>query len=198
MNEGKSYVPPVGLGEVMRAGGVGRVIASNDPGFAVGEHAYGITGVQDYSIAKAGAWTKVDPRLAPLPRYLGALGMPGMTAYFGLLDICQPKADETVVVSGAAGAVVAGRTSDVLALGAARFWRAGAETGVGAMTRTSGSGVGSGSCASAAPAASAARLTDPSAASHPAYPGTRLYMLPDHFGSKSPQQSCYSNEVGGF
>src|SRR6516225_11553891 len=105
MNEGRSYVPPVKLGEVMRAGGIGRVIASNDPSLAVGDHVVGITGVQDYAVAKANTMTRVDPRLAPLPRYLGALGMPGMTAYFGLLDICDPKPGETVVVSGAAGAV---------------------------------------------------------------------------------------------
>jgi NADPH-dependent curcumin reductase CurA len=105
MNEGRSYVPPVGLGEVMRAGGVGRVIASNDQSLAVGDYVVGMTGVQDYAVAKANTMTRVDPRLAPLPRYLGALGMPGMTAYFGLLDICDPKPDETVVVSGAAGAV---------------------------------------------------------------------------------------------
>jgi NADPH-dependent curcumin reductase CurA len=105
MNEGKSYVPPVGLGEVMRAGGVGRVVVSNDPNLAEGDTVVGMTGVQDYAVAKASQMTKVDPRLAPLPRYLGALGMPGMTAYFGLLDICHPKEGETVVVSGAAGAV---------------------------------------------------------------------------------------------
>ena len=105
MNDAKSYVPPVGLGEVMRAGGIGRVVASNDPSLAAGDTVTGMTGVQDYAIAKAKEMTKVDPRLAPLPRYLGALGMPGMTAYFGLLDICDPKEGETVVVSGAAGAV---------------------------------------------------------------------------------------------
>src|SRR5215510_14057434 len=105
MNEGRSYVPPVGLGEVMRAGGVGRVVESNDPSLSIGDHVSGITGVQDYATVKAGGMRLVDPRLAPLPRYLGALGMPGMTAYFGLLDICDPKPDETVVVSGAAGAV---------------------------------------------------------------------------------------------
>jgi len=105
MNEGKSYIPPVGLGEVMRALGIGSVIASNDPSLAVGDTVAGLTGVQDYVVAKAKEMTKVDPRLAPLPRFLGALGMPGMTAYFGLLDIGQPKGGETVVVSGAAGAV---------------------------------------------------------------------------------------------
>ena len=105
MNEGRSYVPPVGIGEVMRAGALGRVIASNDPGVAVGDHVVGVLGVQEYAVAKGKSLTKVDPRLVPLPVYLGTLGMPGMTAYFGLLDVGRPKAGETVVVSGAAGAV---------------------------------------------------------------------------------------------
>jgi len=105
MNEGKSYIPPVGIGEVMRAGAVGRVIASNDPAVAVGEHVLGILGVQEYAVAKAKGLTKVDPKLVPLPVYLGTLGMPGMTAYFGLLEVGKPKAGDTVVVSGAAGAV---------------------------------------------------------------------------------------------
>jgi NADPH-dependent curcumin reductase len=105
MNEGKSYVPPVGIGEVMRAGAVGRVITSRDPNIAVGDHVVGVLGVQEYAVAKAKGLTKVDPKLVPLPVYLGTLGMPGMTAYFGLLEIGQPKAGETVVVSGAAGAV---------------------------------------------------------------------------------------------
>ncbi len=105
MNEGKSYIPPVGIGEVMRAGAVGRVITSRDPGIAVGDHVVGVLGVQEYAVARAKGLTKVDPRLVPLPVYLGTLGMPGMTAYFGLLDVGQPKSGETVVVSGAAGAV---------------------------------------------------------------------------------------------
>jgi NADPH-dependent curcumin reductase CurA len=105
MNEGKSYVPPVGIGEVMRAGAMGRVITSRDPNVSVGDHVVGVLGVQEYAVAKAKGLTKVDPKLVPLPVYLGTLGMPGMTAYFGLLEIGQPKAGETVVVSGAAGAV---------------------------------------------------------------------------------------------
>ncbi len=105
MNEGKSYVPPVGIGEVMRAGALGRVITSRDPNVAVGDHVVGVLGVQEYAVAKGKGLTKVDPKLVPLPVYLGTLGMPGMTAYFGLLEIGQPKAGETVVVSGAAGAV---------------------------------------------------------------------------------------------
>ncbi|MFL6623991.1 MAG: NADP-dependent oxidoreductase [Sulfurifustis sp.] len=105
MNEGRSYVPPVALGEVMRAGGIGRVIASNDAKVAVGDTVRATTGVQDYALVKADDVVKVDPRIAPLPRFLGVLGMPGMTAYFGLLDVGQPKPGETIVVSAAAGAV---------------------------------------------------------------------------------------------
>jgi NADPH-dependent curcumin reductase len=105
MNAGKSYIAPVGMGDVMRAGGIGRVVASNDSSLAAGDTVVGMTGVQDYAIAKAKDLIKVDPRLAPLPRFLGALGMPGLTAYFGLLDIGKPKEGETLVVSAAAGAV---------------------------------------------------------------------------------------------
>ena len=105
MNDVRSYVPPVGLGDVMRAGGIGQVIASNDPSLAVGDTVNGGTGIQEYAVMNAKWLTKVDPTFAPLPRYLGALGMPGLTAYFGLLSVCEPKEGETVVVSGAAGAV---------------------------------------------------------------------------------------------
>jgi NADPH-dependent curcumin reductase CurA len=109
MNEGKSYIRPVAIGEVMRAGGIGQVIASKSPAFAVGDVVSGSVGVQQYWVGKpddkAAAFYKIDPRVAPLPAYLNTLGMPGMTAYFGLLEVGQPKAGETVVVSGAAGAV---------------------------------------------------------------------------------------------
>ena len=109
MNEGKSYIRPVALGEVMRAGGIGKVIASRSPKFAVGDYVSGAIGVQLYwngaADDQAAGLYKVDPAAAPLPKYLNALGMPGMTAYFGLLDVGQPKPGETVVVSGAAGAV---------------------------------------------------------------------------------------------
>jgi NADPH-dependent curcumin reductase CurA len=115
MNEGKSYIPPVGLGEVMRALGVGKVIASNNPGFAVGDYVNGALGVQDYFLGEPRGFYKVDPKLAPLPRYLSALGMTGMTAYFALLDVGAPKAGDTVVLSGAAGAVgsVAGQIAKI-------------------------------------------------------------------------------------
>ena len=105
MNEGKSYIPPVAIGEVMRAGAAGEVVASNHPRFAVGDSVVGVLGVQDYAISNGKGLTKVDPKLAPLPVYLGTLGMPGMTAYFGILEVGELKSDDTVVVSGAAGAV---------------------------------------------------------------------------------------------
>jgi NADPH-dependent curcumin reductase len=110
MNEGKSYIPPVGLGEVMRAGGVGRVIASRDARFAVGDVVSGGLGVQTHCLVtpanmKHIALAKIDLTMGSISQWLNALGMPGMTAYFGLLDVGLPKAGETVVVSGAAGAV---------------------------------------------------------------------------------------------
>lgn len=105
MNEGKSYIPPVQIGEVMRAGGVGKVVESHHPRFKAGDYVSGMLGVQEYATVDGKGLTKVDPSLAPLPVFLGALGMPGMTAYFGLLDIGKPQPGETVVVSGAAGAV---------------------------------------------------------------------------------------------
>jgi NADPH-dependent curcumin reductase CurA len=105
MNEGKSYIAPVKIGDVMRAGGVGKVIASKAEGFAAGDAVYGSTGIQAFATLKAKELTKIDAKLAPLPVYLNVLGMPGMTAYFGLLDVGEAKAGDTVVVSGAAGAV---------------------------------------------------------------------------------------------
>jgi NADPH-dependent curcumin reductase CurA len=110
MNEGKSYIPPVGIGEVMRAGGVGKVVASRNPAFAVGDTVSGSLGVQAYAAfgaadLKRAGLHKIDPRLGTVTQWLNVLGMPGMTAYFGLKDVGQPQAGETLVVSGAAGAV---------------------------------------------------------------------------------------------
>jgi len=105
MNEGKSYIAPVQIGEVMRAGGLGEVVESRHAAFKAGDLVYGTLGVQEYATLDGKALTKLDQRIAPLPVYLGALGMPGMTAYFGLLDIGKPQPGQTVVVSGAAGAV---------------------------------------------------------------------------------------------
>jgi NADPH-dependent curcumin reductase CurA len=105
MNDARSYIPPVGIGEVMRAFAVGEVLASKDADVPVGSHVGGLLGVQEYAVAHGKGVFPVDPSLAPLPVYLGTLGMPGVTAYFGLLDIGRPEEGETVVVSGAAGAV---------------------------------------------------------------------------------------------
>ena len=118
MNEGRSYIAPVGIGEVMRAGGAGKVIASQNPDFSVGDHVTGVLGAQEYALLGAQAakgLTKVDPKLVPLPVYVGALGITGLTAYFGLLDVGQAKAGDTVVVSGAAGAtgLVAGQIAKI-------------------------------------------------------------------------------------
>jgi NADPH-dependent curcumin reductase CurA len=110
MNEGKSYIPPVGLGDVMRAGGIGHVIASSHPAFAVGDTVSAGTGVQDYASfasdqVKRSGLAKIDLRLGTHAQWLNVLGMPGMTAYFGLMDVGEPKVGDVVVVSGAAGAV---------------------------------------------------------------------------------------------
>ncbi|HLM89611.1 MAG TPA: NADP-dependent oxidoreductase [Streptosporangiaceae bacterium] len=115
MSPRPSYMPPVEIGAVMRAGGIGRVIASEHPGFAVGEHVYGTFGVQEYATSDGRGVIKVDTSLAEPPVYLGALGMTGLTAYFALLDTGQAKEGDTVVVSGAAGAVgsVAGQIAKI-------------------------------------------------------------------------------------
>jgi NADPH-dependent curcumin reductase CurA len=104
MNEGKSYIEPVKIGDVMRAFGAGRVIASQNPGFAAGDHVTGVFGIQEYAFSDGKGLNKADTRLLPLPVYLSALGITGLTAYFGLLEVGQAKAGDTVVVSGAAGA----------------------------------------------------------------------------------------------
>jgi len=104
MNEGRSYIEPVKIGDVMRAGAVGRVVASQNPSFTTGEYVFGVLGVQEYAVSDGRGLTKIDPNIAPLPVYLGALGITGLTAYFGLLEIGKPLAGDTVVVSGAAGA----------------------------------------------------------------------------------------------
>jgi NADPH-dependent curcumin reductase CurA len=105
MNAGRSYVPPVGIGEVMRAAGIGRVIDSRHPDFKVGEHVYGVFGVQRYAVSDGKGVTRVDTTLAPAPVHLGVLGISGLTAYFGLLDVGRPEPGQTVLVSGAAGSV---------------------------------------------------------------------------------------------
>ena len=105
VSDRKSYVPPVKIGEVMRALALGRVVTSKNRKFEPGDCVSGMLGAQEYTISDGNGLMKVDPHLAPLPKHLSVLGMPGMTAYFGLLETGQPKAGETVVVSAAAGAV---------------------------------------------------------------------------------------------
>jgi NADPH-dependent curcumin reductase CurA len=106
LNDVRSYIPPVQIGEVMRAGSVVEVTTSNHPKYAVGDHVVGTFGVQTHVVSDGRGALKVDPAAAPLATYLGALGMPGMTAYFGLLDVAALRGEgETVLVSGAAGAV---------------------------------------------------------------------------------------------
>ena len=105
MSDRKSYVPPFALNEVITGGFIGEVIESRAAGLQPGDIVTGMLGWQLYSLAKENEVRKIDPKLAPVTTALGVLGMPGLTAYFGLLDIGQPKQDETVLVSGAAGAV---------------------------------------------------------------------------------------------
>ena len=106
MNEGKSYIEPMAIGSVMRAGSVGEVVAvKNNPKFKVGDYVSGFGGVQQYAVSDGNDLYTVDPKLAPLPTYISTLGMPGMTAYFGILEVGKIKEGDVVVVSGAAGAV---------------------------------------------------------------------------------------------
>lgn len=105
LDDRKSYIPPVAIDDVMRAGSIGEVIESNNGKFEVGDFVTGWGGVQQYSVSDGDMYYKVDPNLAPLPTYIGTLGMPGMTAYFGILEVGAIKEGDRVLVSGAAGAV---------------------------------------------------------------------------------------------
>lgn len=105
MSDAESYARPVAIGEVMTGGAVASVLESMDPKLRAGDTVVGMLGWQEYAVARGSELRKIDPRLAPISTALGVLGMPGLTAYFGLLDIGEPQRGETVVVSGAAGAV---------------------------------------------------------------------------------------------
>jgi len=105
MEETKSYAPAQKLGETMIGGTVGVVEASNHPGFAAGDTVVGQLGWQEYGLSDGTLLMKVDTRAVPMSAYLGAVGMPGVTAWYGLKRICRPKAGETVLVSAASGAV---------------------------------------------------------------------------------------------
>jgi NADPH-dependent curcumin reductase CurA len=105
LNDVRSYIPPVGIGDVMRALGAGEVVASQHPDFAVGDVVSGSFGVCEYALSDTDGVTRLDLDVAPMSTWLGALGMPGMTAYFGLVDVGRVRAGDTVLVSAAAGAV---------------------------------------------------------------------------------------------
>ncbi|MBW9213888.1 NADP-dependent oxidoreductase [Mumia sp. zg.B53] len=116
LNDVRSYIPPVGLGEVMRAGATGTVVASKHPDFEVGDAVMGMFGVTEYALSDGRGVTTIDLSVAGAPTWLGALGLPGMTAYFGLTDVGRLQPGETVLVSGAAGAVgsVAGQIAKAM------------------------------------------------------------------------------------
>ena len=108
MNEGKSYAQPQPLGQVMQGGTVGEVVESRNPKYAVRDKVQGMGGWQEYSVVDAdqpGALRKLDTTHVPLSHYLGAVGMPGVTAWYGLVKLIEPKAGSTIVVSAASGAV---------------------------------------------------------------------------------------------
>lgn len=105
MNDAKSYAEPVGIGDVMVGESVGRVIQSNNDRFPEGTYVAGMFGWQEYAVSDGQMVRRLNPATAPISTALHVLGMPGMTAYFGLFDVCQPREGETVVVSAAAGAV---------------------------------------------------------------------------------------------
>ena len=106
MEDRPSYMPPVGMGEVMRAGSIGEVVESNNPALAVGDMVQGMGGWQEYFVANPGSPFGAQKLPAGIPPtwFLGVLGTTGLTAYFGLLDLGEPKPGQTVLVSGAAGA----------------------------------------------------------------------------------------------
>jgi NADPH:quinone reductase len=105
MNDAKSYAEPFQIGKPIQGGSVGIVTQSNHPDYAEGDNVLGFWGWMDYAVSNGEGINKLNPKLAPVTTALGILGMPGMTAYFGFLDLCQPKEGDQVFVSGAAGAV---------------------------------------------------------------------------------------------
>jgi NADPH-dependent curcumin reductase CurA len=115
MDDAESYARPIAIGEIMAGGAVALVVESQDPSLRPGDVVEGMLGWQEYAVAPGRVLRKIDPGLAPISTALGVLGMTGLTAYFGLLDVCDPQPDETVVVSGAAGAVgaIVGQTAKI-------------------------------------------------------------------------------------
>ncbi|HEX9736807.1 MAG TPA: NADP-dependent oxidoreductase [Thermoanaerobaculia bacterium] len=115
MTEAESGARPVAIGEVMAGAAVAYVVESEDPSLQPGDVVEGMLGWQEYALARGSTLRKIDPSLAPISTALGVLGLPGLTAFFGLLDVCDPQRGETVVVSGGAGAVgmVVGQTAKI-------------------------------------------------------------------------------------
>ncbi len=105
MSVNATYSPALRVGDVMVGGTVGKVVQSNLPGFVKGDIVEGMFGWQEYAVSDGRGLRRIDPKVAPISTALGVLGMPGLTAYFGLLDIANPQPGETVMISGAAGAV---------------------------------------------------------------------------------------------
>jgi len=105
MNDRKSYVPPFQVGEVLAGACVGKIAVSKNQGFPAGGYVLGNRGWREYYLSSGEELTRIDPKVAPIPSYLGTMGMPGLTAYVGLLDVGRPKSGETVFVSAASGAV---------------------------------------------------------------------------------------------
>jgi NADPH-dependent curcumin reductase CurA len=105
MNDSRSYIEPIAIGDVMRSGSIGKIIKSKHSEFNIGDTVTGWGGVQQYAVGTDKSWYKVDTNLAPMPIYLGTLGMPGMTAYFGILEVGKINSGDVVLVSAAAGAV---------------------------------------------------------------------------------------------
>jgi len=105
MDDSRSYAKPVAIGDVMQGGTIGQVMESRHPGFAEGDFVLGMFGWQSHAVSDGTGVRKLDPAVAPLSTWVGVMGMPGLTAYVGLLDIGEPKEGETVVVSAASGAV---------------------------------------------------------------------------------------------
>jgi len=105
LNEARSYIDPVGIGDVMRAGSIGKVIESKNSKFKKNDIVFGWGGVQEFSISNGDGFHHINPENIPLPAFLGTLGMTGMTAYFGILEVAKIKKGETVLVSAAAGSV---------------------------------------------------------------------------------------------
>ncbi|MCH8203793.1 MAG: NADP-dependent oxidoreductase [Candidatus Hydrogenedentes bacterium] len=105
MNEARGYADPFEIGKTIYGGAVGEIVESNNDNFKVGGFVHGMWGWQDYAVSDGKGVFPVDPGLAPVQTSIGVLGMPGMTAYFGFLEICKPKPGDCAFISGAAGAV---------------------------------------------------------------------------------------------